>query len=178
MKKPRATVPVLPWGWRTMWVIAMFDLPTDTSVERRAYTQFRKALLCDGFTMMQFSVYTRHCASIENAQIHVERMGARVPSKGEVRFLIVTDKQFGRIRIYQGKGEKRHRHPLSNSNSSDWTTRKSSGYRRLTVGQCSKTRDGRIPQPAALYRLHGGECSKTRDGRNPQLPLRGFPPFL
>lgn len=86
-----------------MWVIAMFDLPTDTAKARKAYAQFRKALLRDGFTMMQYSVYIRHCASIENARIHVARIGRRVPSAGEVRFLTITDKQFGRIETYMGK---------------------------------------------------------------------------
>ena len=86
-----------------MWVIAMFDLPTDTAKARKAYTRFRKALLRDGFTMMQYSVYMRHCASIENARIHVARIGRCVPSAGEVRFLTITDKQFGRIETYVGK---------------------------------------------------------------------------
>ncbi len=86
-----------------MWVIAMFDLPTDTPKVRKAYARFRKDLLEDGFTMMQYSVYMRHCASIENAKVHVTRMGQRVPSAGEVRFLTITDKQFGRIEIYVGK---------------------------------------------------------------------------
>lgn len=83
MAHPRP-VPQLPWGWRSMWVIAMFDLPTDTPKERKAYARFRKALLEDGFSMMQYSVYARHCASIDNAEVHVRRMGDRVPSAGEV----------------------------------------------------------------------------------------------
>ena len=95
--------PQLPWGWRSMWVIAMFDLPTDTPKARKAYAKFRKTLLEDGFTMMQFSVYSRHCASIENSELHVQRMGKEVPSEGEVRFLTITDRQFGRIKIYVGK---------------------------------------------------------------------------
>lgn len=86
-----------------MWVIAMFDLPTDTPKARKAYSQFRKTLLEDGFTMMQYSVYTRHCASIDNAEVHVKRMGDRVPTKGEVRFLTITDRQFARIRVFWGK---------------------------------------------------------------------------
>ena len=86
-----------------MWVIAMFDLPVDTPAARRAYSRFRKDLLEDGFTMMQFSVYIRHCASIDNAELHANRMGALVPAKGEVRFLIITDNQFGRIRVFVGK---------------------------------------------------------------------------
>jgi len=96
-------VPEFPWGWRSMWVIAMFDLPTDTPKARKAYAQFRKTLIEDGFTMMQYSVYTRHCASIENADVHVKRMGAHVPAKGEVRFLTITDRQFGRINVFIGK---------------------------------------------------------------------------
>ncbi len=86
-----------------MWVIAMFDLPTDTSKARKAYARFRKSLLEDGFTMMQYSIYSRHCASIENADVHVRRMGGVVPDAGEVRFMIITDKQFGRIQVYVGK---------------------------------------------------------------------------
>ena len=45
-----------PWSWRSMWVIAMFDLPTDTPAMRRDYTRFRKELLKDGFVMMQYSI--------------------------------------------------------------------------------------------------------------------------
>lgn len=102
MAHPRP-IPQFPWGWRSMWVIAMFDLPTDTAKARKAYARFRKDLIEDGFAMMQYSVYIRHCASIENAEVHLKRMGARVPPAGEVRFLTITDKQFGRIRIYVGK---------------------------------------------------------------------------
>lgn len=46
-----------------MWVLALFDLPVDKPESRRQYTRFRKELLDDGFTMMQYSVYQRHCAS-------------------------------------------------------------------------------------------------------------------
>ncbi|MGH6917336.1 MAG: CRISPR-associated endonuclease Cas2 [Geminicoccaceae bacterium] len=95
--------PLEPFGWRTMWVLAMFDLPTETKAHRRAYTRFRKDLLNDGFSMMQYSVYQRHCASTENAEVHVARMGACLPAEGEVRFLVITDKQYGRIRTFWGK---------------------------------------------------------------------------
>lgn len=90
-----------------MWVIAMFDLPTQTPQERKAYARFRKHLLHDGFSMMQYSVYIRHCASIDNAKTHASRMGRHVPAAGEVRFLTITDNQFGRIEIYVGKTRKK-----------------------------------------------------------------------
>jgi CRISPR-associated protein Cas2 len=99
-----STTPALkPFGWRTMWVLAMFDLPTETKAHRRAYTRFRKDLLNDGFSMMQYSVYQRHCASTENAEVHIDRMGACLPAEGEVRFLVITDKQYGKIRTFWGK---------------------------------------------------------------------------
>ena len=95
--------PAQPWGLRSMWVISLFDLPVQTRKNRKDYARFRKDLLEDGFTMMQFSVYSRHCASIENADVHVERMGKQLPPEGEVRFLTITDKQFGRIRTFWGR---------------------------------------------------------------------------
>ncbi len=90
-------------GLRSMWIIAMFDLPVDTKKARRAYTKFRDGLLKDGFTKMQFSVYIRHCASEENANVHCERIRRMLPEDGEVRILKITDKQFGRMIVYTGK---------------------------------------------------------------------------
>ncbi|MCL4742443.1 MAG: CRISPR-associated endonuclease Cas2 [Phycisphaerales bacterium] len=90
-------------GYRFMWVVAMFDLPVDSKQARRRYARFRKALLKDGFAMMQFSVYIRHCASRENAEVHMGRVQAAVPPDGEVRVLTITDKQFERMRVFWGK---------------------------------------------------------------------------
>ena len=84
----------------------MFDLPVDTKAAKRAYTQFRKVLLKDGFTKMQYSVYIRHCASEENANVHVDRVERSVPDDGEVRIILITDKQFERMHIFWGKRRK------------------------------------------------------------------------
>jgi len=102
-----------PIGWRTVWLVAMFDLPVVTRAQRRAYSRFRKRLLDDGFTMMQYSVYQRHCASPENSMVHIKRIGAGVPDEGEVRFVVITDKQFEKIVTYVGK--KREPSPVSPS---------------------------------------------------------------
>ncbi|MCH7688907.1 MAG: CRISPR-associated endonuclease Cas2 [Planctomycetes bacterium] len=93
-------------GYRCMWVLVMFDLPTDTKPARREYTLFRGMLLKDGFSMMQYSVYSRHCASQENADVHVQRIERNVPPDGEVRIITITDKQFERMRIFWGKMRK------------------------------------------------------------------------
>ena len=86
-----------------MWVITLFDLPTDTKRARKAYAQFRKGLLKDGFAQMQYSVYIRHCASEENASVHIQRVERMLPPDGEVRIILITDKQFERMRIFWGK---------------------------------------------------------------------------
>jgi CRISPR-associated protein Cas2 len=102
----KSAYPVQPWGLRSMWVISFYDLPVQTPKQRKDFARFRKDLLEDGFTMMQFSVYSRHCASIENAEVHIGRMGAQLPPEGEVRFLTITDKQYARIRTFWGRKRK------------------------------------------------------------------------
>jgi CRISPR-associated protein Cas2 len=89
-----------------MWVVVMFDLPTDTKQARRAYALFRKHLLRDGFTPLQYSVYARHAPSKENAEVHVRRIKANLPPDGEVRVLAITDKQFERMMIFWGNTRK------------------------------------------------------------------------
>lgn len=86
-----------------MWVIILFDLPTDTKEARKQYTRFRKHLLSDGFVMMQYSVYMRHSPSEENAAVHIKRAKASLPPDGEVRIVKITDQQFSKIEVYYGK---------------------------------------------------------------------------
>ncbi|HMP74165.1 MAG TPA: CRISPR-associated endonuclease Cas2 [Kiritimatiellia bacterium] len=89
-----------------MWILVMFDLPVDTDKAKRQYVLFRKFLLQDGFTKLQFSVYVRHCASEENMQVHLKRIEAHIPPDGEVRSLWLTEKQFARMRTFLGKRRK------------------------------------------------------------------------
>lgn len=89
--------------YRVMWLLVLFDLPTETKRDIRAYTVFRKNLIKDGFTMFQFSIYIRHCASIENAEVHIKRVKSFLPEYGKVGIICITDKQFGNIELFFGK---------------------------------------------------------------------------
>ncbi len=89
--------------YRIMWVLVLFDLPTETKKERKAYTDFRKKLIDDGFTMFQFSIYLRYCPSMENAQVHINRVKKILPEAGLIGILCITDKQFGQMELFQGK---------------------------------------------------------------------------
>jgi CRISPR-associated protein Cas2 len=89
--------------YRVMWILVFFDLPTETKKDRKAYANFRKRLQLDGFTMFQFSIYIRHCASMENAKVHIKRVKSILPEYGQVGIMCITDKQFGNIELFYGK---------------------------------------------------------------------------
>ena len=89
--------------YKVMWILVFFDLPTDTKVERKIYSKFRKELIKDGFSMFQFSIYLRHCSSRENRDVHVKRVKKIIPEKGNVGILSITDKQFEMLEIFDGR---------------------------------------------------------------------------
>ena len=88
--------------YRIMWVLVFFDLPTETKKDKRAYQLFRKQLQKDGFTMFQFSIYVRHCASMDNAEVHIKRVRNFLPEYGNVAVMCITDKQFDNIEVFTG----------------------------------------------------------------------------
>lgn len=94
-----------------MWVFVYFDLPTSTKHERKAYSKFRKQLISDGFSMMQYSVYNRHCISRERANVHVARVKQNLPDAGKVSILLVTDKQFGKMQNFWGNVPEESKNP-------------------------------------------------------------------
>ena len=87
--------------YRILWVFVSFDLPVVTAKDRKNYARFRKLLLRNGFTMLQYSLYVRHCNSFENAEVHRKRIKAILPPKGEVAIYSLTDKQFGAIEFFR-----------------------------------------------------------------------------
>ena len=89
--------------FRVMWVLVLFDLPTETKKDRKIYSEFRKKLLKDGFTMFQFSIYIRHCGSKENADVHIKRVKSFLPNFGKIGILCLTAKQFSDIELFYGK---------------------------------------------------------------------------
>jgi CRISPR-associated protein Cas2 len=90
-------------SYRIMWVLVLFDLPTETKREKRIHALFRKKIMKDGFQMFQFSIYLRHCQSRENAAVHIKRIKKFLPEKGHVGIMCITDKQFGMMEIFHGK---------------------------------------------------------------------------
>jgi CRISPR-associated protein Cas2 len=92
--------------YQILWVFVFFDLPTETKTDRKNYALFRKKLQKDGFTMLQYSIYVRHCNSRENADVHIKRVKGFLAPKGEIIIFSLTDKQFGMMEFFRGPTEK------------------------------------------------------------------------
>lgn len=90
-------------GERWMRVLIFFDLPVTTKKLRRDYAQFRKALLKDGFMMLQYSVYSRLARNHDDAQKHLRTVQANLPPHGSVRSMIVTEKQYMQMQLLVGE---------------------------------------------------------------------------
>jgi len=89
-------------AYRVMWTLVMYDLPTETKRQRKVAQEFRKKLLNSGFSMFQFSMYVRHSASAENADVHKKRIKKNLPELGKIGILQITDKQFAQMEVYFG----------------------------------------------------------------------------
>ena len=89
-------------SYRYMRMILMFDMPTDTAEERKAYRKFRKFLLNEGFIMQQFSIYSKLLLNNTANKAMVDRLQENNPKKGNITLLTVTEKQFSRMIYLHG----------------------------------------------------------------------------
>ncbi len=89
-------------SYQLMWILIMFDLPTETKQQRKAASEFRKYLISDGFTMFQFSIYVRNCASRENTEVHIRRVKKNLPVEGKICIISITERQFREILLFEG----------------------------------------------------------------------------
>ena len=97
--------PITPSGYRAMWLFVMFDLPMRSKTDRKTYARFRKHLISEGFSGLQYSVYARYFESEEATRACRRRVAERVPEDGRVRVLHVTETQFASMSVFLGKRE-------------------------------------------------------------------------
>lgn len=88
-----------------MRVFVMFDLPTDTSVHRKAYRDFRKFLLVNGFIMLQESVYVKLVLNTTSVKLLEKQLREHKPVEGNICLLTVTEKekQYSKMEILTGE---------------------------------------------------------------------------
>ena len=93
-------------GYRLMWILVMFDLPTDTKQQRKAASGFRDFLLDEGFERSQFSVYARFVNGKEAFATRVGRIERHLPETGDVQILNFTDRQYRDIIHFSDQGRR------------------------------------------------------------------------
>jgi len=83
----------------------MFDLPTETSEERRAYRKFRSNLIKSGFFMMQKSVYVKISINAAACEGVINKVEKFKPESGFIQILQITERQFERMKILLGTSQ-------------------------------------------------------------------------
>ena len=89
--------------YRFMRVIVFFDLPVETTLQRRNYMRFRKYLIRSGFVMMQESVYTKLAPNASVAGAIERNVRSNRPLEGVVQMLVITEKQFQKMELVTGQ---------------------------------------------------------------------------
>ncbi len=92
-------------SYRFMRLLVMFDLPTETAEDRKAYRKFRKGIIKNGFFMMQESVYCKLVLNESAKNNTVLALKKIKPAKGLVQVLSVTEKQFQKMEFLVGDGK-------------------------------------------------------------------------
>lgn len=87
-----------------MYLLVMFDLPTQTDKDKKSYCKFRKDLLGNGFTMIQYSCYVRICKSDYSANSHIDFIIKNLPKNGEIRILKLTSNVYNNMLLFN-RGE-------------------------------------------------------------------------
>lgn len=85
-----------------MRMMVFFDLPVVSTRDRRNYSRFRRFLINDGYSMIQFSVYGRIVSGQDAQDKHLKRLCANLPPKGSIRLMTVTEKQYAGMKLLVG----------------------------------------------------------------------------
>lgn len=88
-----------------MWLQVLYDLPVTSEAKRKAATEFRDYLLGLGFEMSQYSVYQRCCSGKEMADALTSQIEKNLPRYGRIHLLLITDKQYERMKTFHGTAE-------------------------------------------------------------------------
>lgn len=88
-----------------MRILVMFDLPVETSSQRRSYNHFRKFLVQSGFLMMQESIYCKLVPNSTAADLLIDTIRDNKPEEGLVQLLRITEKQYARIECIIGENK-------------------------------------------------------------------------
>lgn len=85
-----------------MRLLLFFDLPMKSKSDKKIYSDFRKYLIKNGYIMIQFSVYCKILNNRDAATNHIKILNKNIPSKGYIRLMLITEKQYNNSIIIIG----------------------------------------------------------------------------
>ena len=71
--------------------------------QQKEATKFRNFLLDNGFSMVQYSIYTKLFSGKDACQKYYGQIRMNLPEEGKVDIVTITDRQYENIISYQGK---------------------------------------------------------------------------
>lgn len=96
-------------SYEFMRIVLMFDLPVITKTQKNIYTRFRKFLLKKGYLMLQYSIYVKLFPNRDAATRHIRVIKASVPQEGQVRIMMLTEKQYANMEVIIGGRSKQEK---------------------------------------------------------------------
>ena len=90
-----------------MRVLIMFDLPVETSHNRKEYRRFVKFIKGRGFLMMQKSIYIKLLVNDQAFEQERRYILSSIPQDGVISLLSITEKQFQAIENILGESSSR-----------------------------------------------------------------------
>jgi CRISPR-associated protein Cas2 len=85
-----------------VWALVMFDLPVLTKEQRHWSAKYREFLLQNGFSRVQFSVYSKYLVNATGLRGLIPQLKRMVPPDGEVRIIRLTDEQWAATMRFRG----------------------------------------------------------------------------
>ena len=80
--------------YRQMRLILIYDLPVTEPEDRRIYQKFSNSLKRIGFSMIQFSVYSKVIPNDTTYKQSIIKLNRIIPNKGSVIAFKITEKQY------------------------------------------------------------------------------------
>lgn len=88
---------------RFLRLILMFDLPVETSKNRRDYRTFIKYLKTNGYLRLQYSVYSKLVMNRNVLKFHESKLQLNVPPNGKVQTMVITENQYVAMKYLVGE---------------------------------------------------------------------------
>lgn len=85
-----------------MKIILMYDLDMDSPEKVKEYNKFHRWIIKRGYIMMQYSVYCKTINAITKSNYEIKALQNSVPTSGNVRCLIVTERQYHDMQVLRG----------------------------------------------------------------------------